>query len=182
MSIHNGMILVTPSSVNHTGTSATINASGSVSFTACSVLSLNGVFSSAYDNYIIDVRHTASSTTQLFYRLRASGADNSTANSYVYQYIQADGATVNGARTTADAGWCGYGGSTQREGHQIFVYGPNLAQPTALRSVSALGLSSARILDNASTHNQSTAYDGITIYPNSPQTWSGLIKVYGLRQ
>lgn len=179
----NGLVLIKPTSTAVTGgsASATINAGGSVTFTTCETLSLNGVFSSTYDNYIIDIRHTESTTMPIYYRMRLSGTDNTTANAYVTQYLQADGTTVNGARITDSFGWIMYGGSTQREGHQVFVYGPNLAQPTALRSVSALGLSSARILDNASTHNQSTAYDGITIYPQpTVGTFTGLIKVYGL--
>jgi len=130
---------------------------------------------------MVVVRHTATGTCPFFYRMRASGSDNSTANAYTHQYIQADGTTVNGARVTDSFGWIMYGGSSQREGHSIYLYGPYLAQPTAIRSVSALGLGNARILDLASTHNQSTAYDGITIYPQSPQTMSGRVAVYGMR-
>ena len=178
-----GMVLLTPSSVDITGggsETATTLANGSVEFSACATLSLNGVFSADYDNYLISMRHTASSTTQIWYRMRSGGSDNSTANSYTWQYLQADGSTVNGARSTNNYAWIAYGGSTQREGHSINVYGPYLAQPTAVRSVSALGLSDARILDNASTHNQSTSYDGITIYPQATYTFTGLVSVYGL--
>lgn len=181
MSIHNGMILVTPSSVNRTGTSATINASGSVSFTACSVLSLNGVFSSTYDNYIIDCRSTGTSGVVVSCRWRASGTDNSTANSYVRQVLSANGTTIAGSRVTDTSGIVNVHWNTLRTGFETFVYGPSLAQPTAARVVSMQDLSSARIEDFAWTHNQPVAYDGFTIFMASGDM-TGLIKVYGLRQ
>lgn len=179
---NSGMILMRPTSIVVAGTGATasIGVNGSVTFTSATSLSLNGVFTSAYDNYMVVMRDNSSATTQYFYRLRTAGTDASGAN-YTYQYIQADGTTVNGARTSsATAGWCGYSSSTQRSGQTVYLYGPNLAQPTAVRSVSVVGADSGRILDNASTHSVSTAYDGITIYPNSPTTFSGLVSVYGL--
>lgn len=179
---NSGMVLMRPSSIVSTGTgaSATIGTNGSVTFSTCATLSLNGVFTSGFDNYMVVMRDVSSATTQYFYRLRLAGTDASGAN-YTYQYIQADSTTVNGARTSsATAGWCGYSSSTQRSGQTVYLYGPNLAQPTAVRSVSVVGADSGRILDNASTHSLSTAYDGITIYPNSPVTFSGLISVYGL--
>lgn len=161
---------------------ASIRAAGGVEFANATSLSLNGVFTADYDDYMIVIRHTATSTCPFFYRMRASGSDNSTANAYTLQWLQADGTTVNGTRITDSFGWIMYGGATQREGHNIYLYGPYLAQPTAIRSVSALGLSSARILDLASTHNQSTAYDGVTIYPQSPQSMTGQLTVFGLAQ
>lgn len=179
---NSGMILMRPTSIVVAGVGATasIGVNGSVTFTSATSLSLNGVFTSGYDNYMVVMRDNSSATTQYFYRLRTAGTDASGAN-YTYQYIQADGTTVNGARTSsATAGWCGYSSSTQRSGQTVYLYGPNLAQPTAVRSVSVVGADSGRILDNASTHSVSTAYDGITIYPNSPTTFSGLVSVYGL--
>jgi len=179
----NGLELITPTSivVTGSGSSATINAGGSVTFTTAATLSLNGVFSSAYDNYVISIRHLASSTDNFEYRLRVAGVDNSTANSYVSQLLNADGTTVSGSRTTAGIGLLGLVSNTQRSGDQVFLYGPSLAQPTALRSITASGGGSARIYDRASTHNQSTVYDGITLTP-SALTFTGLIKVYGLAQ
>ena len=180
----NGIRLITPTSVDKTGASstATINAGGSVTFGLCETLSLNGVFSSAYDNYIIDIRHVGSTNgVGLRIRLRASGTDNTTANSYVFQYVDANSTTVSGARTTTTYATINGVDDSQRGGTSLYLYGPNLAQPTAGRSVTVDGFSNAYLIDAAFTHNQSTAYDGCTLFPSSG-TFSGLVKVYGLVQ
>lgn len=177
----NGIVLIKPSSVAKTGASstATINAGGSVTFSLCETLSLNGVFSSTYDNYIVDMHAIDDGTT--FLRLRVSGTDNSTANSYVSQLLDASSTTVSGARFTGDLARSFYSDRNKPNGNTMYMYGPHLAQPTAGRSVNANAISSARLVDWAWTHNQSTSYDGFTLIRTSTAvTMSGLIKVYGL--
>lgn len=180
----NGLVLIKPSSTAVTGASstATINTGGSVTFDLCETLSLNDVFSSTYDNYIIDIRYKNDSIDQaLICRLRLSGTDNVTANSYTRQRLQAASTTVSGSRSTTTASFISASSDDQRDGVQVFLYGPALAQPTAVRSITVDGFANARIYDNAFTHNQSTAYDGITLYPDAG-SFTGLIKVYGLVQ
>jgi hypothetical protein len=58
MAAGDGLVSMTPSSIAHSGTSASINADGGVDFTAVTELSLNGVFTSDYDNYLIVMRFT----------------------------------------------------------------------------------------------------------------------------
>lgn len=171
----------TSTAVTGAGSSATINTKGSVTFTSCATLSLNGVFSSTYDNYMIVVRHTASTNTALFARYRLSGTDASAAN-YTDQSLDADGTGVSSVRSTSQTG-ARYGvlSSSQRGGDVIYVYGPNLAQPTASRNNNAGAQSDAYIGDRATTHSLSTSYDGITLYTGSG-TFSGLVCVYGAVQ
>jgi hypothetical protein len=142
------------------------------------------VFTSEFDDYIIVIRSLGTAYTGINYRLRASGSDNSTANSYVVQQLSAVSTTVSAARLAASTlalGGAGAISSSQRGGATIYVYGPALAQPTAVRTVSITGEAGADLWDYASTHNQSTAYDGITLYPDSG-TFTGLVTVYGLAQ
>ena len=183
----NGIVLLTPTSVDVTGagSSATINAGGSVTFSSCTTLSLNGVFSSTYDNYIIDMRHLHASTSEIIkLRLRLAGTDeaSSVPNNYTYQSLYASSTTVGGSRTSDSAATVGSASSTQRSGDQVFLYGPGLAQPTAMRCVGAYGYLSATVQDAASTHSLSTAYDGFTLILTGSNKFSGLIKVYGLVQ
>lgn len=180
----NGIRLITPTSVAVTGggSSATINAGGSVTFATAATLSLNGVFSSLYDNYIIDVRNVSNENGRgILMRMRASGSDNSTANSYVYQILDANSTTVSGARTTSNIAVVGGNDDSQRAGTTLYLYGPHLTQPTAGRSVTVDGFNSAYIIDCAFTHNQSTAYDGFT-FSIAAGSFTGLVKVYGLVQ
>lgn len=180
----NGLHLITPTSIASTGTgnSSSINTNGSVTFSTCETLALNGVFSADYDNYMMVMRFTGSSGNDINIRFRVGGVDNSTASSYVAQYLLAGSTTVSGYRTSAGTlGLFGYNRGTLRSGQVAYFYGPYLAQPTAYRCVSAYDLSGADIIDVAGTHNQSTSYDGFWLDPNG-FTLTGLLAVYGMRK
>jgi hypothetical protein len=178
-----GFELVKPLSVVVSGgsASATVSALGSVEFTSCETLSLNGVFQSGYDNYMVSVRHSSSgSAIVVRMRLRAAGVDESAGN-YTRQFITAFGTSVAAARgSSATEATLGTTSSTLRSGDTVFIYGPHLAQPTAHRNVSASSAGSLEIYDVAGTHSLSTAYDGMTIYLASGSL-SGRVAVYGMR-
>ena len=176
-----GMVLLTPTSIAYTGTSASIGANGSVEFTAVTSLELRGVFSADYDNYMIAMTAiTTGNDSQYWFQL-LSGTTPATGTDYTHQYLVGDGSTVGGGRTTSDtSARLAAGGNVARGGDVIYFYGPYLTQPTAMRNVSAQNRSGGiRILDNAATHSLSTSYDGFnwTIISN---TTTGLISVYGL--
>jgi hypothetical protein len=180
-----GFELVKPSSVVVTGSgseTATISALGSVEFSAAATLSLNGVFSSGYDNYMISARTQSSAGSVLFGRLRASGTDESSAsNYYTDQYLFADGTTVAANRTTRNQWYIAYLGSPLRNGFVAYWYGPYLAQPTAGRTVVADSYLNAETIDAAYTHSLSNSYDGFTLLPASG-TVTGLVTVFGFNQ
>lgn len=177
-----GMVLIAPTSIASTGTgnSSSIGANGSVTFSSCATLSLNGVFSANYDNYLLVCRWqqlTADAT--IAFRLRASGVDeNSGSNYYTRQYLQANGTTVDAGRASASLTWFTNSGTAQRNGLVKNLYGPYLTQPTAGRVMGADSESNAFLRDIAFTHSQSIAYDGFTI--SADYTFSGLVSVYGL--
>lgn len=178
-----GLVIMRPTSivVAGTGSSASIRADGGVDFTSATSLSLNGVFTADYDNYMINIRHSATDSAACFTRLRASGTDATAAN-YTRQYLYAAGSVIAAARGTSQtAFFTGVSSPTQRSGTQQFLYGPNLAQATAMRDVNVSGIDSAVFEDHACTHSLSTAYDGITFFPASG-TITGMITVYGYTQ
>ncbi len=176
-----GMVLLTPTSIAHSGTSASIGANGQVTFTAVTSLSLNGVFSAAYDNYVISMRTVASGDSRVDARLRLSGTDASGSN-YTTQYIFAGSTTVDANRYTSETYFRAmhYSSATTRSGVNVMLYGPYLAQPTAHRTLSVYGDSSGTIDDRAGTHSLSTSYDGITFIPLTNNI-SGALQVYGVR-
>ena len=176
-----GMVLLTPTSIAYSGTSASIGANGSVEFSAVSQLRLNGVFSADYDNYLVAQRQVYSTTTAniLYVRFSVGGTDNSTASSYVQQNLNANGTTVSAIRNTADIGRISLVDGDANDGFVANVYGPYLAQPTAWRSIICGGSDGARFYDYAGTHNQSTSYDGFNITVDTGSV-SGLVSVYGL--
>jgi hypothetical protein len=178
----NGLILLKPTSIAYTGTSATVSANGSVSFSAISSLSLNGVFSADYDNYMVVFRASNNSTTTVAARLRSAGTDNSTGSSYVREALRVLGSSLSGQRATGnywDIFVVGY--ATQRVGAVGYLYGPYLSQPTAFRTVGAYDYLGASMYDSAGTHSQSDSYDGITLLPNAG-SFTGRVAVYGMRK
>lgn len=177
------MVLITPTSIVSTGTgnSSSIGANGSVTFSSCATLSLNGVFSSSYDNYVAIFRASSSTAGTWNLRLRASGTDNNTTSSYTQQDIVANNTSITANRysdTWFPQTLIDYAVVPQN-GSQLFFYGPFLAQPTALRTTTAWTFGNALISDRAYTHNQSTSYDGFSIVTTSGTT-NGVISVYGL--
>jgi hypothetical protein len=178
----NGLILLTPTSIAYTGTSATIGVNGSVSFTSCTSLSLNGAFTADYDNYMVVCRYdkTGSDRT-IYYRLRSSGTDDSALN-YTWQRLIVTGTTVSSARTADNVGNISQSWPGNKNALVGYFYGPYLAQPTAFRSVTVHGESSAAMQDCVWTHNQSSVYDGFTFLAGAAEAQSGRIAVYGVRK
>lgn len=181
----NGLVVMTPTSIASTGAgnSSSINADGSVDFASCETLSLNGVFTSSYDNYMIVLRGSLTSDTYIDARLRSSGSDASGSN-YTRQYVYADATTIGASRSSSQTSLeIGYGLNTQRYGLSCYLFGPYLSQATATRSVTASDYLSAYIHDTACTHSLSTSYDGITlILRTAGRTFSGLVTVFGFNQ
>lgn len=180
----NGLVVMTPTSIASTGTgnSSSINADGSVDFASCATLSLNGVFTSSYDNYMVTMWNSQTVTdVNLQYRLRVSGTDNSTASSYTYQALVASSTTVTGVRTTSNIGTVSFATSTYRNGMTLYLFGPFLTQPTAWRSVNVNSKDDAALYEYAGMHNQSTSYNGFTIIPDNGLA-TGLLTVFGFNQ
>ena len=183
---YNGLILIKPTSATATGTgsSATISANGSVSFSSCEILSLNGVFSADYDNYMVVMwtNQAVASDSDINFRLRASGADSTSNSVYNRQLLQANSIAVTSARVT-DSGWwlAGYSHQDYRNGLVGYIYGPYLAQPTAYRTSAVSSLNGGLLADFCGTHEQSTSYDGLTVRLNA-NLFTGRIAVYGMRK
>lgn len=170
------LVSMKPTSISHSGTSASVNNNGGVDFTTVTSLSLNGVFTGDYDNYLIVTDHIGTSNAEAEFKLRASGTDSTTG------YTRQD---LLGFSTTLAAGRVSNANTLRvaaaYSGYAIHVYGPALAQPTAWRSVSAYGRDGAFIADFAVTHSTASSYDGFTIIPGIGSL-TGTIHVFGYRE
>jgi hypothetical protein len=175
-----GMVLLAPTTINHTGTSASIGTNGRVTFTAVTALSLNGVFSADFDNYVVSILCQASADEGIQIRYRAAGTD-ANGNNYTAQFISAASTTLAAGRSTSTLQTIANVTNVQRNGVTAYIYGPFLAQPTALRSVNVYPQNSARIVDYAVTHSLSTSYDGISFLPSGSANITGSLQVYGVR-
>lgn len=181
----NGFHLIKPTSISYSGTSASISTNGSVPFSSVSSVSLNGVFSADYDNYMIVAITAGTSATTLRSRMRSSGTD-ATSTDYENSVPDFYNSTYNFATYTSgdhlSHGPVGASGYTA--GNTIWYYGPYLSNTTIARVFSTGPWSSAYpgyIIDTCSKHNPSTSYDGLTLYVGAG-TMSGRFVVYGMRK
>jgi hypothetical protein len=174
-----GMVLLTPTSIAYTGTSASIGANGSVEFSGCTSVSLNGIFGGDYNNYQVVFWAKATASREMYGRMRLSGTDNSLASSYKHQKLEANGTSITASRTTENRWKVGDCSDLLSNGFYFYFYGPALAQKTAFRSVTVNAQDNARFYESAAAHEVPTAYDGFTFYLGS-DTLTGLVSVYGL--
>jgi len=178
----NGLVVMTPSSIAYSGTSASINADGSVDFSAVTELRLNGVFTSDYDNYMVTWRGTTSTGTNIYARF-GSGGGTPSATGYVDQRINADNTSVAAVRGSVSTyAWLHSDYATQKSGFTTYFFGPYLAQPTAWRTVAVPDYQSAYIRDLAGTHSASTSYTDLYLERMSSGTMTGLVTVFGFNQ
>jgi hypothetical protein len=173
-----GMTLVTPTSIANSGGSATASG-GEVTFTGVSSISLNGVFTTTYPTYLLQVNFTAASTQNVCnFRYRAAGADNSGAGVYQYQSVY-NGGTVNATSSSFPFG------TVDTTAGLAFLQ-MQIAQPaTSLQHLSAFQsaylVSGSRIAEYGSLlHNVVAAYDGLTFLA-STGNFTGKVRVYGLK-
>lgn len=183
----NGIDLLTPSSAvaAGSGSSATINTNGSVSFSACISLSLNDVFTTTYENYMLVASFSAATSDEAVrFRLRAAGADNTATANYNACSLTLAGTSETVANITT-GGYLFAGGvavtglGTMAGGTVVYVYKPNATTPTAVRSISMDRRSTITIFESAGNFELTNQFDGFTIYPASGN-FTGLICVYGL--
>ena len=139
-----------------------------------------------YDNYLIVVRSiwggTGNSGFEPGLNLRFRNATGTVFETkYTYQQIDAKGTDVPGSRVTStNLGRCGGIMSSSRySGSQIYVYGPNLGQPTAWRNVAAGSKDGAYIRDIAGTYSLSTQMTGISFYADGNAPITGSLTIYG---
>jgi hypothetical protein len=149
----------------------------SASFSAASAVSVNDCFTTTYANYRILFRAvTASGGQSIQFRLRVGGSDNSTANSYIRQFLIGASASALAGTGANDFAHVLYANTTSGFG-SVEVNGPFPAAPTFFYSTGAM--SDGAILSGGN-HNQSTSYTGFTMYP-SASTFTGTILVFAYR-
>lgn len=136
------------------------------------------IFSSTYDNYLIQFVGTASGGINPKIRMRANTTDATGAN-YNDQYLNVTGTTVGAARTTGATAGSLPPLSTDRGAFSIDLYSPFLAQPTGYYAVGQSTISTISWQGWCGQHTLSTSYNGFTILVDSG-TFNGTFYIYGL--
>ena len=172
-----GMDLITPTSV--AGSGVTVSG-GAVSFSASSTVSVNGCFTSAYENYV--AVFTASSSVALAeirMRLRVSGTDDS-ANSYKFVNLFIE-PSLSASRATSTSMYAGRASNNaDANSLTVDIFRPQIANRTIFNAQNTLSINNGFAMVSGGYFDAATQFDGFSIYPDSG-TITGTLRVYGLR-
>jgi hypothetical protein len=149
---------------------------GSEVFTTQSAVHLDGLFSSAYDDYMVIARLTGSTAQNIDIRMRNSGTDDTSAN-YSRESVYFDNTTTGAFRESTQ--------TVFRSGYndagfllRMDVYGPYLSLPTWFDAHAIRHITTPVSMRNAGSHNVSSSFDSMSVIPDSG-TISGTITVFG---
>jgi hypothetical protein len=151
-------------------------------FSASSSIDLSNVFSTTYQNYFVIGNYTCTDDSDLNYRYRVSGADNTTSN-YNRQSFDLSGTTLTGGRGTSQT--AGRLGPCRSTGSRMSVEGyfiaPFLTQTKHSQFRTSVNSSTA-IEQNLTDigFDAATSFTGLTVYPGSG-TITGTLSVFGIK-
>lgn len=145
--------------------------------------SVNDVFSATYNNYLIHLNITGSTTlTGVDMRLRVGGVDNSSTN-YARSQLLQDSTTVTGSRTTNQTSWTSVAGieSSHRTFSQLTVTQPFASFHSGMVGDVIESMNSGVYQKRTSWGtNVTTSYTGFTLIL-SAGTMTGTVSVYGYK-
>lgn len=182
-----GLNNIIPTSVTKTGTTATIDpTTGRVDVTACTVISIDGIFSQSYDNYMIIARgQWSTSLNYIKFRITNAGATPSTVDdstNYWWHTQLAPWASTLSATssgTTAVTTGIPYmnGATTSHEFSKILIANATATRAKTVYIESQNRASSYRLDRTTGQHAISVPAVGITF--TSTGNFTGEINVYG---
>lgn len=172
--VYAGTNLVIPTAVS----GGTVTASGKVSFSSATNVSIDGVFLSAFDNYRLFIKIIGATGGDLIMKTRASGADNAAA-AYTCQRTWYANATAGvSQQVNATTGWVLTAGTGSYSVVSIDLVSPFLAEIT--NGVATWNSVTATV-SNGSTglfHNTNASFTGFSLSVASGNI-SGTAVVYG---
>jgi hypothetical protein len=175
-----GLAKIVPSSVAVGSGTGSASTTGTVTFSGCSSVSLNNVFSSTYDNYLIQFNNVLGNAGFVGLRLRTS--TDETSSQYFTQEIFGGGSSLSATRTSSATSWAAcfrIESAVQNLGSMV-IYNPfntvvTTAQTSLTTAASGTGID---LTFSGRGLNTTTSYTGFTIIPSSNNI-TGSISVYG---
>lgn len=147
------------------------------SFSGVSSQSVSDVFSSTYDNYLIELENTNSNSVVLRFRFKTASDD--TAANYAFQHLNANGTSVTATRSLSQTYIELYANASSAQSTGTFIVrNPNKAKAT---HISAQTVIYGDYYAGAFFNLTSTQYTGFSIFP-ATNTTSGTVSVYGFNK
>lgn len=179
----NGMEIISPTSVSASSGSATITNEGTVTYTG-DFITLNGIFSATYRNYLVIIMRRLENNTGLNLNLTSSGTASTTNQKYNRFWVRNTG-FQDGYESSStpyfDSGTANLYAANSRQSNVIHFFNPYTTEPTRAYGWFAAQYSSIVGPYGGATSfykDDSTSYDGFRIY--SAATHTGRITVYGM--
>lgn len=176
-----GLWKITPTSVAGTGVTLSGNV---VNFSASTSISVNGVFSSTYENYKIIITGSATGNADNSIRLRAAGTDTTTNYQFTAQGYYASARNDNANNTATQWEFFCSMGSSRGSGSQIELFRPNTTDAwKSATANSAFAHSAVGVITRncAGVLNSATQFDGFTVIVGGGFNATGQLRVYGYR-
>jgi hypothetical protein len=164
-----GLTQIIPTSV----TGGTLGANGQITFSGSSSVSIDGAFTSSYENYKIVGNFITSTAAYMQFRFRTGGATRATGYRQTEQQSAQFGATeIRFAYSYANAG--------NYTPFEQLVSSPAVASIKSSLSGVMIGQgdSTGFTFNQASFYNTAEAHDGFLLLPGSG-TFTGTIRIYG---
>jgi hypothetical protein len=181
-----GLRMVVPTSVTVGSGSGSVDTNGAVTFSGASSVSLNGCFTSTYDNYKIVINAYNSTRQGCYFRFRNNGTDDSSSNYYNASYYIYMGTSPASSGTVKGSGASAIDLRvlpTTDGSHIVF----DVANP--MRSVKKSGFFSNSFMESTSDSyyenggnifNSTSTFNSFTIYPGA-NNMTGTVRVYGYK-
>ena len=150
-------------------------------FSAVTSISVNNVFTSDYDNYkiklVLDTQ--TASASQIRFRLRVAGADNSSAQydyaGWIVRYAGTNSVWAGSNQTSVELNF-----SDTQTAIDFDVHNPNRLTLTQLVNIGSIANNGESWFGNAQ-HDTATVFDGFTFF-RSANNFTGSVSVFGYRK
>jgi len=172
-----GLAKIVPSSVAVGSGTGSADSLGTVTFSGASSVSLNGIFTSTYENYKIKVILTTSGNATVSARYRASNSDITSANYDLYGFYVGYSSALTRVSSNGQTQWGLLSLNTNKGTFDFELSQPNAAV-FKINFVKCYSSSSGDQVDYAIPFSTGTVADGLSIYVNTG-TISGTIRVLG---
>ena len=174
----NGLVKITPTSVSVGSGSASVDATGSVLIgVAVSSVTVNGAFSAAYDNYLIQVVGGAgSAATNCALTLGSASTGYYSAGMYTLY----TGATVTGFNSNNGSSFANsVAVRTNNMIGEIKLFAPNLVKTTGFETIGIEPSTDGAAVYRKGFLNDTTQHTSFTLTPGTGTLTGGTIRIYG---
>ena len=176
------LLPILPASIN--GTGAALGPTGAITLTACPSVSLNGCFTSDFDNYafMLDIDANTGGGVATLLSFRSAGVNDTT--NYAFQLIDATAGSVSAA-SLSPAGAVQLNNLTSManasiEGRIFNPARPKRTRTSATTSAFVSASTGIHLETSAGLHDREIAYDGATFsFNGGAGTATGTLRLYG---